>query len=169
MYEEGYIKLHRKLLGWEWYADLPTRVLFLHMLIKANWKDARFKGKEIKRGSFVSSIRKLAEETCLSVQEVRTALEHLKSTHEVTQSSNSKFTVFTVVSYDLYQADNTQTNKQLTNKQHTTNTQLTQIEERKNKKNSKEGKNNDITRENPYRPDLRKIKDGFELGEMPDF
>ena len=43
-----WIKLNRKIVNWEWYQDIATFKLFIHCLIKANWKDAKFKGIEIK-------------------------------------------------------------------------------------------------------------------------
>lgn len=39
---EGYIKIHRKMLDWEWYDDIPTKTLFLHLLLTANWKDSKW-------------------------------------------------------------------------------------------------------------------------------
>ena len=98
-----YIKLHRSLLEWEWYGSINTKVLFIHMLLKANWKEGKFQGKVIPRGSFVSSISKLAEETKLTNDEVRTAIKHLISTNEITKQSFSKYTVFTIKNYIEYQ------------------------------------------------------------------
>lgn len=98
-----FIKLYRNLLNWEWYSDINTCRLFIHMLLRANWKDGNFRGTTVPRGSFVSSIGKLAEETQLTPDEVRTAIRHLTQTHEVTKQSYSKYTVFTVKNYDAYQ------------------------------------------------------------------
>ena len=50
---DGHIKLYRKFLDWEWYQDINTKVLFIHMLMKANWKDGKFMGTTIPRGSIV--------------------------------------------------------------------------------------------------------------------
>ena len=47
---DGWVKLHRQLLDWEWYTDINTKVVFLHCLIKANWEDKRWRGVVIKRG-----------------------------------------------------------------------------------------------------------------------
>ncbi len=58
-----YIKLSRKILDWDWYTDVNTCHLFLHMLLKANWKDGRFEGIEVPRGSLVTSTNKLSKET----------------------------------------------------------------------------------------------------------
>ena len=100
---DGHIKLFRKFLDWGWYQDINTKVLFIHMLLKANWKDGKFMGTTVPRGSFVSSIRNLAYETGLTEREVRTGISHLKTTGEVTRYKYHKFTVFAINNYDKYQ------------------------------------------------------------------
>ena len=115
MSEGNFIKLHRSLLTWEWYSDINTTRVFVHMLFKANWKEGKFQGIIIPRGSFVSSIGKLAEETSLTIREVRTAISHLKLTNEVTSKSTNKFTIFTVNNYDWYQSNDKLKDNQATN------------------------------------------------------
>jgi len=155
-----YIKLSRKMLEWEWYTDVNTCRLFFHMLLKANWKDGRFQGAVVPRGSFVSSISKLSIETGLTEMQVRTALKHLKTTGEVTGCQQAKFTVFTVNNYNKYQSDNKgvtdgqqlsnaditgreqASNRVITGEQQEDNTRVTTIEEKKEVKNERmeEGK-----------------------------
>jgi len=81
---EGWIKIHRKMLEWEWYNDNNTKILFLHLLLTANHKDKKWQGKIIKRGQKITSIQHLADETNLTVQQIRTSLNKLKSTGEIT-------------------------------------------------------------------------------------
>lgn len=143
----GFIILDRKMLKWEWYQDTNTKILFLHCLLKANWKDGKFQGIKIPRGSFVTSLKKLSEELSANnqfytVQNVRTSLNHLISTNEITNKSFTKFRIITVNNYDKYQDLNKYLNKQLTNNQQTTNKQLTTIENNKNNKNNKNNNNN---------------------------
>lgn len=126
-----YIKIDRSILEWEWYTDINTKVLFFHMLLKANWKDGNFRGTTVPRGSFVSSIRKLSEETGLTEREIRTGISHLKSTGEVTQKGHSKYSVFTVNNYDIYQITDTQSDNQETINRHSNDKLTTTIEERK--------------------------------------
>lgn len=126
-----YIKLNRKVLNWEWYGNINTCRLFIHMILKANWKDGKFEGKVIPRGSFVSSLPKLADETSLTMREVRTAISHLKSTGEVTCKTYSKFTIFTVKNYCQYQMSDTQNDRQATGKRHSNDILTTTIEEKK--------------------------------------
>ena len=125
----NWIKLFSKFVNWEWYKDQNTKSLFIHCLIKANWKDGKFEGKIIPRGSFVSGRKKLAQELGMTEQEIRTALKHLISTNEITIATTNKYSVITVVNYELYQQINQVSNQQLTNNQPTTNQQLTTIEE----------------------------------------
>ena len=132
--KNGWIKIHYNLLNWEWYDDINTKTLFLHLLLMANWKDKKWHGILIKRGSFVTSLGKLANQTGLSVQNVRTSLNKLKSTHEITSKTTNKYTYITINNFNDYQ----ETTNKLTNNQQTTNKQLTTTEEGKKDKNIKE-------------------------------
>lgn len=105
---DDYIKISRKILEWEWYTDTNTKVLFLHILLRANWKPGRFQGVEVPRGSFVASQQNLALETGLTVKNVRTALKHLENTGEVAVNRHPKFSVITIKNYDKYQSGGSQ-------------------------------------------------------------
>lgn len=127
--DNEYVKLFRKMLRWEWYTDISTKVLFIHCLLKANWRDTKWRGMDIKRGQFVTSLSSLSKETGLSVQQVRTALEHLQVTGELTSKTYAKFRVLTVNFYTDYQSANKVSNKQTTSRatsnQQATNKQAT--------------------------------------------
>lgn len=100
---EGYILLHRSMLDWEWYQDQNTKAVFLHLLLTANFKDRPWRGTVIRRGQRVCSLNTLSEETRLSIQNIRTALAHLKATGEITCKAGPQYTVVTVTGYDRYQ------------------------------------------------------------------
>lgn len=104
---DGYIKISRKILGWEWYKDINTFRLFIHLLLKAEWKTTAYKSEEIERGACVSSLAELSEETKMSVGEVRTALKHLETTGEITRRpcAKSKKSVYKINNYDKYQTE----------------------------------------------------------------
>lgn len=120
----GFITLHRQITEWEWYKDGNTKDLFLHLLLTANFTDTRFMGRKIKRGQIVTSLSSLAEETGMSVQNVKTALKHLISTNEVTNVSTQQYRIITVVKYDEYQSiTNVITNDQQTPNKRPTNDQ----------------------------------------------
>lgn len=102
--ENGYIKIHRKMLDWEWYRDANTFRLFFHLLLIANWEDSRYMGMVIPRGSCVVGRQKLSLDLGMSERSVRTSLEHLKSTNEITIKTTNKFSVVTITKYDDYQS-----------------------------------------------------------------
>lgn len=86
----GFVKFDRKMTEWEWYRDVPTKVLFIHCIFRANWKIGCVNGTKIKRGQFVTSLAKLSEETGLTIRQTRTALEHLEMTGELTNETSAK-------------------------------------------------------------------------------
>jgi len=117
----GWIKIHRKLLDWEWYDEPNVMRLFLHLLLKANHKDKSYRGTVIKKGTLLTGRDLLAKETGLSIQQIRTAINKLKSTNEITIKTNKQGSVIQIVKYAEYQI---LTNK-VTNKQPDSNQQLT--------------------------------------------
>lgn len=137
----GYIKLHRSLTKWEWYTDANTLRLFLHCLLMANHSDVKFRGTLIKRGSFQTSFQLLSTETGMSVQNIRTSLNKLELTGELTHQSTTKNSIIIINNYNEYQSDNKQTNKQVTNNQQATNKPLTTNNNDKNIKNEKKEPN----------------------------
>lgn len=138
----GWIKLHRKILDWEWFTSPSTLQLFIYLLLRANKEDKKWRGILIKRGQLVTSVATISEETKLSTQQVRTSLNRLKSTNEITSKTTNRFTLVTVCKYESYQlyeeveqqtkqqALQQKNNKQITNKQQ-------QLKNNKNIRNNK--------------------------------
>lgn len=136
---EGWIKIHRSLLDWEWYQDTNCVRLALHFLLKANYQPKKWKGIIIDRGQLVTSRGQLSEETGLSEMQIRTAIDKLDNCGFITKSGTRKYTIITVCNYDLYQQaqdgfDNgcqPTDNQQTTSKQPTDNQQITTTKEYK--------------------------------------
>ena len=105
MLENGYIKLHRSLANWRWYKEPKTLLLWIHLLLNANYEPRDMGEKTIGRGQIAASLAGLAEQTGLSVKEVRTSLDRLKKTGEIAVWSNRHMTVITVNEYERYQSD----------------------------------------------------------------
>jgi len=114
----GWIKMYRQILDWKWYHDLPTRAVFQHLLLSANLEEKAWKDIVIKPGQLVTSLEKLSNEVGTSKQQSRRALKNLQTTHEITQSSTSTYTLITINNFFKYQS----TTQSATNKQQTNNT-----------------------------------------------
>ena len=132
----GWIKLHRQIVNWEWYSDSKTFRLFLHLLLTANHKDNNYRGKLIKKGCLVTGRELLSAQTGMSVREIRTCLERLKSTNEIAIKTNSKGTEIQVINYEKYQS----TTNETTNERPTNDQQTTTNNNDKNDKEEKEDK-----------------------------
>lgn len=131
----GHIKLHRSIFDWEWWDDINTFRLFVTILLLANWKEKRWHGKTIKRGSLWTSLPTLSQKSGLTMQQTRTALNKLISTGEITDKATREGRLITVVNYSKYQANNAGATDDLTDiltdEQQTNNRQVTVTEESK--------------------------------------
>lgn len=99
----GWIKMHRKMLKWEWYDDINVKTLFIHCLLKANYEDKNWRGTIVKRGSFITSLEHLSIETKLTKRQILTALDKLILTNEIKKVATNKYTMLTILNYDTYQ------------------------------------------------------------------
>lgn len=127
----GWIKIYRSLLYWEW-ADVPEMVaLWVRLIIRATHEDSQWHGVTVSRGQLVTTTAKLAAESGLSPQQVRTCLDRLKASNQINTQTTNKYTIITICKYEAYQETETteqQTNgKQTTRKQQTNNKQATSI------------------------------------------
>lgn len=141
----GFIKIHRKLIQWGWYQNYVIKDLFLHLLLTASFKESQWMGQTIQKGQVITSYGNLANDLGFSVQQIRTALDKLKSTGEITTKSTNKYTLITVVNWEKYQVfewdETSGATDSATNEQQTNNNQITNNQQhRKNVKNNKECK-----------------------------
>lgn len=155
----GWIKLHRKMKDWGWWASPNHRVLFTELLIRATHKHSIWRNVQLEPGQLVTGRKQLAKWTGLSEQQVRTALNDLKSTNEITTISTSRFSIITIINWDTYQgdADNKQPSKQPA-LQPTDNQQITTF---KNVKNVKKVNNNKKPKQEAMQKELIPEKDVF--------
>lgn len=133
---EGWIKLHRQIIDSEWFTDVNTNHLFMYCILKANHKGNKWRGIDIKRGTFITSLDTLSTETGLSVMQVRTSLKKLEMSKNITNKSSTKNRLISIVNYEKFQDDN----KLITNKQQAGNKLVTTNKNDKKEKNEKEKK-----------------------------
>ncbi len=161
----NWVKLYSKFKDWKWYKNQNTKSLFIHCLLKANWKDSNFEGVEIKRGSFVTSLATLSEELNISVSALRVAIKHLILTQEIAQVKYPKFTVITVNNYDKYQAYSTDISNLIAGYEQRISKLIATIEEYKNNRNIYDERNNNArtrTREQIFDYDWLNDKEDHE-------
>jgi hypothetical protein len=121
----GWIKLQRKLLDWEWFTDVNTCHLFTYLLLSATHTEVKWRGVILMPGQLVTGRISMAQKTGLSEQQVRTSIDKLKATSEITSKPFNKYSVITITNWKIYQDSNQQNNQQITNNQPADNQQVT--------------------------------------------
>jgi len=92
-------------------------MLWSFILLRANHQENSFpfNGNDItiKAGEFISShdSLRIGLNKCLSIKQIRTALEYLKATGRVAVKTNNKFSIISVLNWDEYQAEGSQEGK----------------------------------------------------------
>ena len=112
MAQDGFIVLWRKMQdSWLWQLSPSDFKIAMTCILKANWSDGKwFDGKEmidVPRGTFISSISKLAElsGTGVTVKMVRGCLRRLDAATflKLGTMQGKRYSVVTIVNYETYQ------------------------------------------------------------------
>ena len=101
--QNGYILLSRSLEEWQWHDQLYMMSMLIHCLFKANYKDKMWQGIKIERGSFITSIRSLAEFTGMDSKTVQKCLKNLEESGTIKRETTNRYTKIIIVNYNDYQ------------------------------------------------------------------
>lgn len=99
----GFIVIDRKIQDWEWHDDSFTAWMFINLLLLANWKDGRWHGRKIPRGSLITSRSRLSDITGQDRRTVARTISGLQSTGEISVESAGKFMIIRINNYSKYQ------------------------------------------------------------------
>jgi len=142
--QQGWIKLHRKIREHWIYQDdrvFSRYEAWTDLLMRANYKDTKVllgnELLEVKRGQFITSIRKLCETWQWSNTKVNSFLKLLEQDGMIAYKSDTKKTVITIAKYDIYHDMNTTETSQ---KHHENDTEASRKHTEKNLKNLKNSK-----------------------------
>ena len=140
----GYVKLWRCVEDTGIMGQPSAFYLYTYLLLKATHKPKSFVVGgavfDLQPGQVIVGRNKLSDDTGLSVQQIRTALEMLKKLSIISCRVTNKCTVISINNWDIYQQqqpasnhqDNQQSNQHITNDQPAPNQHLTTIQEYKN-------------------------------------
>ncbi len=125
----GYVKLWRKSIEAGWLTNHKLWVFWSWCLMKASHKEYDLvvgcQQIHLMPGQFVFGLNSASKETNISIQSIRTLLDFLKKSENLTIKSTNKYSIITIIKWNTYQStdneSNNQINKPLTNNQQTTN------------------------------------------------
>lgn len=108
--KKGWISIHRKIQECEiWINNEPfdIRSAWIDLLLLANHEDVEmvfdYEPMLVKRGQFLTSVRKLGARWSWSKNRVLKYLRLLESLNMIERESNNQRTLLTIVKYDFYQ------------------------------------------------------------------
>lgn len=126
----GWVKLHRKLLEWEWYGDAHMVHLLVHLLLTASHERKEYKDLTIKRGQLATTTKELSEALGTSRASIWRRLKRLEMERFVELEVKHKMTIITICKYDSYQE----------NKKKSGTRGETKVKQSHNNRNNKKGR-----------------------------
>lgn len=143
---DGWIKLHRCLIKKAIWKNHNLFRVFSWCLLKANWQEeyeemVGMTKVVLNPGQFVFGRFKAAKELGLKPSTLVDCLKWLKTNTTIDIKSNNKFSVITVINWELYQSDEDEPDtKSDTKSDNTPTTSRQQADTNKNTKKSKKSK-----------------------------
>lgn len=143
MVMQGWIKLHRKLLASDVFQNEKLLKVFIYCLLKATHSNYSQKvGRqtvELKPGQFIYGRRKAALELNMKESTVRDYMNILKDDGVITISPTNKYSVVTIVNWELYQGVDEKTDNK--NDNESDNKPTTKGQQKDTNKNDKNEEN----------------------------
>jgi hypothetical protein len=136
--EQGWIKLHRKLLDNALMSKSAYLQLWIALLLRANHKQNEFifdnKKVVLQPGQFITGRDKLSELTAIPPSTIEKILKYLENEQQIEQQTTNKYRLITILNWQYYQSQEHQHDNNVSSKEQ-------QRDTNKNDKNEKNDKN----------------------------
>jgi hypothetical protein len=97
---EGYIKLHRSILDWEWYKDTDVFCVYIHLLLLAMKKSVCFDDTVVERGQVITRYTSIANGVGIKPEKVRDAMKKLRRGKYLTVQPWDMYYLITISNYE---------------------------------------------------------------------
>jgi DNA replication protein DnaD len=135
----GWIKLHRKLIDKAFFKRPQYLVLWVYLLLIANHAEKEFMWNGniiiVKEGQLITGRKELSAQTGIPESTIEDILKFLESQQQIQQQKTTKYRLITILNWETYQGSNTKSNNRATTEQQ-------QADTNKNDKKVKNDKNN---------------------------
>ena len=112
----GFIKVWRKTVDAGWLQNHKLCAFWLWCLLKATHKEYDLiigcQQVHLMPGDFVFGLNKASEELAMSIRSIRTIINFLKKSQNLTIKTTNKFSIISIVNWDIYQQTETTIDKQ---------------------------------------------------------
>jgi len=124
--DNGWIKLHRKILENPIMGHANYLSLWVVLLLKTNHKDNKMLWNNqivlVKEGQLITGRKVLAKQIGVSESSIERMLSLLESEHQIKQQKNTKYRLITIVNWKEYQSSEQQKNNKRTTDEQQMNT-----------------------------------------------
>ena len=125
---DGWISLHRKLLENPIFSNGDLLRVWIWCLLKATHKEhdqmIGLQLQTLKPGQFIFGRKKAAEELNLSENKIYRLMHRLQDMGNIVINSNNKYSIVSIVKWEVYQNDDIEVRQQIDNKQITNRQQI---------------------------------------------
>lgn len=139
---DGYIKLYRSLLDNCVFDDAEALKVWIWCLLSAYFSPSTYLNGlqviELKPGQFIYGRKKAAKDLKMNDSTFYRKMKLLQNLKKVNIKANNKFTLVTVVNWELYQGDTFESEQQMNIERTSNEHQMNTKEERKERKERKE-------------------------------
>jgi len=147
---DGWIKLHRKILDSGVAKDPEYLAVWIHLLLLANYTDKTFiwnnKKMVCKSGQLLTSRKKLASISGVHESKIERAIKFLKSEQQIEQQNMFTNRLITINNWNEYQQSEQQNEQQMNSKRTASEQQVnTNKNEKKEKKERRKSSNEDLS------------------------
>lgn len=102
----GFIKIPRDFLEWEWWGRMPHHLLFEWLLIMAQPSDRRINGVVVRRGSVLTTWSEMQRAVGCSTGSLSRALRDFSECGEIIVRTERRNTLITICHYENYNGNN---------------------------------------------------------------
>lgn len=159
---DGWISIYRKIQEKSWYKDSEYVHVWLHLILNANHSDKKVwvNGQEVelKRGQLLTSRKAISDKIGVAQSKIYRILSRYESEHQIEQQKTNKYTIITIVNYDLYQKSEQQIEQKMNNKWTTNEQQMNTNNNDNNVNNVNKYKKKNIKKEKFVKPSVEEVK-----------
>ena len=165
-YNNGFVKIPRSILEWEWYSHPDVSRMYLHLKLKANYAAGKWQGLEIGIGEHITSLSKLSSGLGMSEYKVRESLNRLEESGIIKRTPSNKFTKIKLLNIEHEEESVVYNHKPVKNHS-TSKTQSNHKQTTTNKKNKEKEESKE--RKEFFKNEVSKFSDNFSKEHLIGF
>lgn len=111
---EDYVRLHRKLIDWQFFKNGTVLKFWIYLLLKVTHKNCYDGfGNKLVPGQLSTGIPEMAKGSRLTPSQVRTSIKHLIFSRQISRLNTNRCSIITITNWHEYQSDDRPVSSQI--------------------------------------------------------